>query len=311
MAEKENKRITVVGGITADIEGDPFGQLIPGDSNPGKIRISYGGVGRNITENLARLGASVAFISAAGDDFVGRGAASELAALGVDVSHVRLIQGENTSMYLSILNILGDMEIALCNMDVLERISRDFIDDAMGMLRSSGIVCLDTNLTEDVLEYITRKLEMEDVPMFLDPVSVSKAARVKNIIGRFHSIKPNRIEAEEISGLNILSSEELSEAGRWFTEKGVKRIFITLGGGGVYYREGEVEGMIRPQVAEIKSVTGAGDAFSAAILDGYLKGMDVRETARYGMAAAEVAMESHYAVSPDMSSAAVIKKLEG
>ncbi len=311
MAEKENKRITVVGGITADIEGDPFGQLIPGDSNPGKIRISYGGVGRNITENLARLGASVAFISAAGDDFVGRGAASELAALGVDVSHVRLIQGENTSMYISILNILGDMEIALCNMDVLERISSDFIDDAMGMLRSSGIVCLDTNLTEDVLEYITRKLGLEGVPMFLDPVSVTKAARVKNIIGRFHSIKPNRIEAEEISGLNILSSEELSEAGRWFTEKGVKRIFITLGGGGVYYREGEAEGIIRPQVAKIKSVTGAGDAFSAAILDGYLKGMDIRETARYGMAAAEVAMESHYAVSPDMSSAAVLKKLEG
>jgi len=311
MAEKENKRITVVGGITADIEGDPFGQLIPGDSNPGKIRISYGGVGRNITENLARLGASVAFISAAGDDFVGRGAASELAALGADVSHVRLIQGENTSMYISILNILGDMEIALCNMDVLERISRDFLDDAIGMLRASGIVCLDTNLTEDVLEYITGKLEMEGVPMFLDPVSVTKAARVKKIIGRFHSIKPNRIEAQEISGLNILSSEELSEAGRWFTEKGVKRIFITLGGGGVYYREGETEGIIRPQVTEIRSVTGAGDAFSAAILDGYLKGMDIRETARYGMAAAEVAMESHLAVSPDMSSAAVMKKLEG
>lgn len=308
MTDKEQKNIEVIGGITADIEGNPFGQLIPGDSNPGRIRISYGGVGRNITENLARLGASVSFISAAGDDFVGRGAVSELAALGADVSQIHLIKGENTSMYISILNILGDMEIGLCNMDVLERISKDVIQGAFHRLQEACIVCLDTNLTEETLDYITDKLK--DVPLFLDPVSVSKAVRARNIIGRFHSIKPNRIEAQAISGLQILSSEDLSAAGQWFIEKGVKRVFITLGAGGVYYREGDVEGVIRPGITEIVSATGAGDAFSAAILHGFIKGLDVVATAQYGMAAAEVAMESGKAVNPEMSTDAIRKKLE-
>lgn len=63
------KMINIIGGITADIEGNPYGQLIMGESNPGKITMSYGGVGRNITENLARLGAEVGFVSVAGDAF--------------------------------------------------------------------------------------------------------------------------------------------------------------------------------------------------------------------------------------------------
>jgi pseudouridine kinase len=63
--------ISIIGGITADIEGHPYKQLIQGDSNPGRITMSYGGVGRNITENLARMGASVSFISVAGADFAG------------------------------------------------------------------------------------------------------------------------------------------------------------------------------------------------------------------------------------------------
>ena len=51
--------IAIMGGIAADIEGRPDGMLIYADSNPGKIKISYGGVSRNITENLARLGADM------------------------------------------------------------------------------------------------------------------------------------------------------------------------------------------------------------------------------------------------------------
>ena len=70
--------ITVIGGINIDIEGMPYEELIYKDSNPGRIRMSYGGVGRNITENIARLGGDVAMVSVAGDDYMGAGAVEEL-----------------------------------------------------------------------------------------------------------------------------------------------------------------------------------------------------------------------------------------
>ncbi|MBR1988988.1 MAG: hypothetical protein IJ987_00810, partial [Firmicutes bacterium] len=55
--------ITVVGGINIDIEGSPFKKLKYQDSNPGKVHMAFGGVGRNITENIARLGGNVAMLS--------------------------------------------------------------------------------------------------------------------------------------------------------------------------------------------------------------------------------------------------------
>lgn len=292
-------KVSIIGGITADIEGNPYNQLIQGDSNPGKISMSYGGVGRNITENLARMGASVNFVSVAGDDFAGRGAVRELEEIGVNVENVRLLQEENTAVYMSILNLMGDMELALCNMDVLERISMDFIDAAYESIKISKIIGIDTNLTEETLEYATRKLK--DIPLFLDPVSVTKAERVKKLIGRFHTIKPNRMEAEILSGMSIMSGEELEKAGQWFIDQGVQRVFITLGPGGVFYQDEKESGMIRPKSMEIVSATGAGDAFSAAIIYSHLKGLDIKKTAETGMAAASIAMQSKSAVNSNMS----------
>ena len=292
-------KISVIGGITADIEGNPYGQLVHGDSNPGKITMSYGGVGRNISENLARLGANVTFVSAAGNDFAGKGAVMELRELGADVEKVKLLADESTAMYLSVLNMIGDMEMGLCNMDILERISFDLIDEAAGDLQNSVMVGIDTNLTEEALDYVTRKLE--NVPLFLDPVSTSKAVRAKNVIGRFHTVKPNRMEAEVLSGMSIMSEEELQRAAQWFIDQGVERVFITLGPGGVFYMDHQESGLIRPELSEIVSATGAGDAFSAAVLYSFDQGFDLKKTAKCGMAAASIALASKSAVNPELT----------
>ena len=93
--------IVIIGGINIDIEGYPYKDLVEQDSNPGRIKISYGGVGRNIAENAARIGEKVAMLSVIGADELGRGARSHLAGLGVDVSMVREIPGRGSAIYLS------------------------------------------------------------------------------------------------------------------------------------------------------------------------------------------------------------------
>ncbi|MEG1584907.1 MAG: PfkB family carbohydrate kinase, partial [Anaerovorax sp.] len=262
--------ISIIGGITANVEGSLYGKLIYGEFNPGKISVAYGGTGRNIAENLARLGADTALVSAVGDDSIGRGAVAELAALGVNTERICKMEGEDTAMSLSVLNIVRDTELGLRNMEIIEKLSPEVLRPALEALRRSKILGIDANLTEEALDYIAD--EMGNVPMFLDPGSVDNAKRTRKIIGRFHTVKPNRAEAEAISGLTILSQDQLMEAGQWFRDKGVKRIFITMSGGGVYYKEGMDEGIIRPEETAIVSAEGAGDAFSAAILDGFVRG---------------------------------------
>lgn len=299
--------ITVIGGINIDIEGCPRKPLVPSDSNPGDISISYGGVGRNIVENVARLGGNVAMISLTGDDFLGKNARDHLAGLGVDVSGIVHRSGCNTGMYLSILDHENDMALAICNMDILEHITAGFLADKLERLASSKVVAVDCNLDAETLDYITSELQ---VPLFLDPVSASKAGRVKPMIGRFHTIKPNRIEAELLSGIKIVDDQSLKRAGAWFCQQGVERVFISLGQDGAYYRDQEGEGIVRTSPVKIVSATGAGDAFSAAILMGHVKGLSAEETARLGIACASLALEVKTAVNPALSIAIAQKRMK-
>lgn len=290
--------ITVIGGINIDIEGMPYEELIYKDSNPGRIRMSYGGVGRNITENIARLGGDVAMVSVAGDDYMGAGAVEELRSLGVDTSHISIAEGENSAMYLSILNHRNDMELAICNMDILERITPEFIDNARQLIEQSRIVALDTNLEPELLEYVVKTTK--GTAKFLDPVSVTKAVRAADIIGEFDIIKPNLLEAEILSGIKIRDEKDIIKAGDEFLDKGVQKVYITLGENGVYYADRSSDGFIRPGDVEIVSATGAGDAFSAAIIMGFAGGIDTAETAKLGMAAAAFAMKSSTAVNKNI-----------
>ncbi len=299
--------ITVVGGINIDIEGRPDAPLIAADSNPGKVSISAGGVGRNIVENIARLGGDVAMISLTGDDVMGQDARAQLAGLGVDVSHIQNVAGESTGMYLSILNHRNDMELAVCNMDILERITPDFLEKRMDVFRESRIVGLDCNLQAESLAYMTERLQ---VPLFLDPVSASKGIRVRPVIHRFHTIKPNRIEAQMLSGIPIEDQKSLEKAGKWFIDQGVKRVFISLGEKGAYYRTADEEGIAGTKASGLVSATGAGDAFSAAILMGHVMGLSAEETARMGIACASLAMETRTAVNPAMSMEAVRARMK-
>ena len=290
--------ITVIGGINIDIEGMPYEELIYKDSNPGRIRMSYGGVGRNITENIARLGGDVAMVSVAGDDYMGAGAVEELRSLGVDTSHISVAEGENSAMYLSILNHRNDMELAICNMDILERITPEFIDNARQLIEQSRIVALDTNLEPELLEYVVKTTK--GTAKFLDPVSAAKAVRAEDIIGEFDIIKPNLLEAEILSGIKIRDEKDIIKAGDAFLDKGVQKVYITLGENGVYYADRSSDGFIRPGDVELVSATGAGDAFSAAIIMGFAGGIDTAETAKLGMAAAAFAMKSSTAVNKNI-----------
>lgn len=292
--------IILIGGINIDIEGSPYAALRPADSNPGKVGISYGGVGRNIVENIARLGGDVGMVSLTGEDAMGIDAKKHLEQLGVDVRYIEQVPGENTGMYLSILNDRNDMELAICNMDIFKRITPEFLEGRLDYLRGAKIVGLDCNLEYEALEYITSHL---DVPLFLEPVSASKAERVKPIIGRFHTIKPNRIEAEMLSDIKIDSDDALREAAQWFCDQGVKRVFISLGERGAYYKDAEAgcEGLVPPNLVELVSATGAGDAFSAAILYGHVHGLSAREITEMGMACSSIAVETKTAVNPAMS----------
>jgi len=299
-------RVCVIGGINIDIEGVPLGDLKMHDSNPASISVNYGGVGRNIVENLARLGHRPSMVSVAGNDHLGRGAVDALKQLHVNTDGIELIDGKSTALYMSVLNGDKDMEIAMCDMSIIDVIDEAFIERENKIIEKAEILALDCNFSEEILKYCCEKYS--DKILFLDPVSASKAVRAKNIIGMFDVIKPNILEAEVLSGMEINDNDDLHEVGGYFLSKGVKEIYITLNKDGVYYRSNEEEGFVKPNYRNIVSATGAGDSFSAAILLGKAMEFDVVKTAVLGIVTAGITMEAASAVNEKLTIEEVKKR---
>lgn len=290
--------VTVVGGVNVDIGGRPSAALVARDSNPGVVSSSLGGVGRNIAHNMALLGLDVRLVTAFGDDLNAQKIAASCAELGIDVSQSPIIPGGRTSTYLFINDEKGDMALAVSDMEIYSHLTPQALAQRRKLLDGSQAVVLDANIPEESIAWLAENCA---APLFADPVSTAKAVKMKPVLGRLHTLKPNRLEAELLSGVPITGRESLNRAADALLETGLHRVFISLGAEGVFAadRSGRVQLPCLP--AKLVNATGCGDAFMAAIAWAYLRGTDLEETASAGLAASAIAMEGRETINPLMS----------
>ena len=290
--------IAAVGGVNVDIGARAEALLIPGDSNPGRIRMNPGGVCRNIAHNLALMGLKVEMLTVLGDDLYAGLIADSCAKLGIDLSHSVVIRDASTSTYSYIASPEGEMVLAVSDMEIYNQMTPQVLEPRLEWLNSSDAVVLDTNLTEDTVRWLC---EHAHVPIFADPVSTSKALKLLPVLSKIHTLKPNRLEAEVMTGIKITDEDSLNRAADALLKAGVKRVFLTLGSGGVLAADEDHRIRMSSSGVIPVNTTGCGDAFAAALVWAYEKGMDLERSAVAGLAAAGVAMSGNETVNPLMS----------
>ncbi len=296
----------VVGGINMDIGGSAFAPLIAEDSNPGQVVTSLGGVGRNIAHNLALMGADVRMLSAYGDDVYGDKVAASCSDLGIDITHVRKIPGENTSTYLYLTGPDGDMALAVSDMRICDRIDPAYLADNLPMLQSAQLIIADTNIPEESLQFLAENCT---APIFCDPVSTVKAEKLRPILSHIHTLKPNRMEAGLLTGMKADTLEDVAKAADKLLEMGIHRVFISLGADGVYAAMGEERIHMANLPGKLVNTTGCGDSAMAAIAWAYLRGSDLRTTALAALAAGSITMESRQTINPEMSEETLLNRM--
>ncbi len=297
--------ICVIGGSNIDIEGYPNEELLLGDSNPGVVKTSLGGVGRNIAENLTRLGIETKFLSVVGNDAHGKRVLDHAKAIGLDMEEALVVDAP-TSTYLSVLNETRDMHVGIAHMDILHRLDVAYIQKHASIIKNARFCVVDTNLPE-ILEYLVTQY---DVPFVLDTVSANKAVKAKYLLGHFHTIKTNKLEAEVLSGIAIHTEKDLQKVGRYFMEQGVQHSFITMGAEGVYYKTRNKEGIITSASVEMVSATGAGDAFAAGLVYGLCKQKETEDAVRFAMGASLMTILSEDTIHPEIASRSVEAMME-
>ena len=298
--------VTVVGGVNVDIGGRPEAALVARDSNPGAVHSSLGGVGRNIAHNMALLGLDVRLLTAFGDDLNAQKLAASCGELGIDISQSPVIPGGRTSTYLFINDERGDMALAVSDMEIYRHLTPQALAQRHKLLDASQVVVIDTNIPEESIAWLAENCA---APLFADPVSTAKAVKLKPVLGKLHTLKPNRLEAELLSGVPITGEASLNKAADALLETGLRRVFISLGAEGVFAADHSGRVQLPCLPAELVNATGCGDAFMAAIAWAYLRGTDLADTARAGLAASSIAMESRETINPAMSEEALESRL--
>lgn len=301
--------VALIGGANLDISAKPHAKALLGDSNPGSIMCSPGGVARNVAENLLRLGVDARLLSVLGDDAFAAVLRQSAASMGLDLNACITLAGQRTATYLSLHGVDGDMGVAVNDMGILEQLTPALLGHHSALLAGAAALVVDCNVRPDVLEWLCH--ELHHPVLFAEAVSVAKCHKLLPVLEHLHTLKANRMEAQALSGLPITDTPSAQEAAKALHQRGVGRVVISLGADGVAWCGAEGHCDHRPaQPIAMASATGAGDALLSGLVYGHVQAIPLDMSVHFAMACAELTLSSTFANSPELCVAAVRAQME-
>ena len=269
-------RICVIGGANADIIATSFSAFVPNDSNPGSVRLTAGGVGRNIAHNLALLGDDVVFLTQFGGDAFGRFTADSCRDAGMDISLCDYAPKGVRSCFLSINDSNGEMVGGVADMVAAEGITAEWLASKLSKVGDVDVYVADANIAVEALAYL---IDHTDKPLYLDAVSGAKAPKIKEAMSRsikkhIFSLKCNQLENVYLEDLETVS-----------------RRFVSLGADGLDVFESKAKHHFEALPCRVVNATGAGDALMAGIIHAGSEAT-VEEAAQIGLLCAKNNIES-------------------
>jgi len=295
--------VLVIGGAGADMVGRLKAELKPGTSNPANIRISFGGVSRNVAENLAHLGQPVRLITAVGEDKVGDRLVEQIRSAGVDVSAILRTREHNTGSYLGVINPGGMLQFALDDINAAGAISPEYLHLHEDLFRQASLVFIDANLPPKTLRTVFSLAGKAHLPVCADPTSTSLAKRLQAHLSRLWMITPNGNEAAILCDrvFQLSNLQEAIDAAKCLVSQGVSLALVSLAQFGVVYATSETSGHVPAIRTKIIDPTGAGDALTATVIFSLLNDIPLDDAVRLGVTAATLTLQHRGTVLPDLS----------
>lgn len=307
----DSQQVVCIGGANIDRKFHIKGKAQFGTSNPSYVTSSVGGVARNIAENLGRLGLDVALISASGVD-KDWSIIEEASSLYMNLDTVTQFPEKSTGSYTAVLDSSGELIIALADMEVYESITPDLLRKHNALLSRSKCIIVDLNTPKESVQYLCHFAKKHDIPLAIIPVSAPKMNRLPDDLAGSTWLITNRDESEAYFQAEIKNKDDWKSALEKWLELGIANVVITNGKEGAMIGNKE-EGIFHvPSIKanQIVDVTGAGDAFSSAVIYSWLEGKSLIEIAKAGNMNASKTLQSPYTVRQDLSADQLKKDVE-
>jgi ribokinase len=251
--------IAVVGSANIDLTTftDRFPR--PGETIFGrKFQLGFGGKGANQAVAARLCGARVSMVARVGDDLFGPATIENVAARGIDATHVRITPGVSSGVAPIFVDGTGQNRILVVK-GANDCLLPADIDAAADLLASADCIVLQLEIPLPTVYYTLQFARRHGIRAILNPapgqpIDLAEAANADYVI-------PNETEAEALAGMPVTSLREARACAIYLLQSGIQRVIVTLGENGALVASRDGIEHVPPYRVEPVDTTGAGDAF--------------------------------------------------
>lgn len=293
--------IVVFGSVFVDIKGHPFDTFVPNGRNSGWVETVYGGVSRNVTENLSNLGLEPVFVSIVDDTPIGNDVVNKLSSAGCDTTFIRRVP-DSMGTWLAVFDDRGDVYASISKRPDLSPINAVLDEAGAEIFQNADSVILEIDMPMDIVARIYSLAEKYSVPVYALVSNISFALENMDMIRRTECFVCNLQEAEQFFGESFegyspsLIAEKVSSG---IDRCGIRRMVVTLGENGSVFACSDGNCGVSPAKSVIpRDTTGAGDAFFTGVAASLTYGLSIGEACHNGTILASETIMSYENVVP-------------
>jgi ribokinase len=206
---------------------------------------------------------NVRVVGGIGDDAYGQGCLEPLVASNIDVSGIRVLEGQRTGVSTIIVELdCGENRILQTSGANAQLRPSDFetFDSFAGGLKPD-LLTMQIEILREVVEHILRIAHKEGIDTLLNPSPASVV--LEEVLAGVTHLVVNETEAALLADMDL---DDLKGIDDWervtadFLSTGVKNVVLTLGARGAYYSNylGEKGHVLAEKVDNVRDPTGAG-----------------------------------------------------
>ncbi|MDI6708158.1 MAG: carbohydrate kinase family protein [Candidatus Thermoplasmatota archaeon] len=236
---------------------------------------SPGGSAANTIYGLAKLGLKTGFVGCLGKDMEGREIIRNFNSVGVCVKGIKILENKRTGLALALVDRSGRRALYILPRanNFLTHINLNYIKNAKLLHLTSFANLKQFELQKKIVEKLPN-LEISFAPGALYTRLGLKC--LLPIISKCSIIFLNYEELKMLTRKNYLDGCDK------IISSGCKTVVVTLGEKGCYIAEATGKHHIKAIKTKVLDLTGAGDAFAAGFLYGYLKRKCLEECGKLG-----------------------------
>ena len=281
------KRVLVIGSSNLDFVMNMYKLPEAGETVADNGGVAYvpGGKGASAAIAFSRLGAESVFCAKLGADIHGQKLYNYYKEIGLNTTYIKVDHDTPTGLAVVIREGDGATR-SVVYPGANAQLTTEMILEAFEC--NPDALYLGFELPYPMVVAAAKVAASKHIPIFVDATAASKELDLE-LLPPVEVFSPNEKEAEELTGIMPTSMETSLRAALAIARKAkAKNVVIKQGARGAFLYDGKRYNTFPAVRADkIVDTTGAGDAFTAAMVLEYLRnGGDIKEAIKYGNVAA-------------------------